>query len=131
VRNGEIKGMVNQLPDGWQIQKGSINFALKVEKTNQIDIKKVEIPLNETPYEPFEKQIYNVKTDQWESIQGKALCHIGQDQLAHYVTTGGEIVIRLINPTEQKWIAPIPYFQVEGVKKYAVEGPWPAATCSR
>lgn len=117
ARMGEAQGSWSQFdPNVWELSEGFINFALKVHPDG-IEVKRVEIPLNEAPYKPFEKKIYNVEKDQWETIQAEEPLVFEGKELAPYVTSGGEMVLRFRNQTAQNIVLPVPYFQVEGEEK--------------
>ncbi|MBP1933796.1 hypothetical protein [Ammoniphilus resinae] len=117
ARMGEAQGSWSQFDQNvWELSEGFINFALKVHPDG-IEVKRVEIPLNEAPYKPFEKKIYNVEQDQWEAIRTDVPLVFEGDEWAPYMTSGGEIVLRFRNKTAQNIVLPVPYFQVEGEEK--------------
>ncbi|GAA4701873.1 hypothetical protein [Brevibacillus fulvus] len=96
------------------LSKGSVTFALHVSQPG-LRVKTVEIPLDESPYRIFKKEIFNTKTGKWQEI-GRDNGITLTDDLHEYLNTEGNILIRLSNPAEERLILPQPYFQVEGEK---------------
>lgn len=116
ARIGEASGKWEPVQNGYQLNNGFLNIALKV-RPEQFLAEKVEIPINEAPYRPFTIKIFNVKKNEWESVEQTKPLFLIREQLQNYLTPQGELIIRFINPTESRLILPIPYFQSEGVNE--------------
>jgi hypothetical protein len=116
ARIGEASGKWEPVQNGYQLDNGFLNIALKVQP-EQFLAEKVEIPINEAPYRPFTIKLYNVKKNEWESVEQTKPLLLIREQLHNYLTPQGELIIRFINPTESRLILPIPYFQSEGVNE--------------
>lgn len=72
------------------------------------------VPLNEAPYKPFTKNIYNVKKEQWETLDPDQPLILSEDEKDAYITPKGEIVLRFIHDSEERVFLTQPYFLVEG-----------------
>lgn len=113
IRTGEVKGNWDYNQYEYYLERGFLNFALTV-KPNGFQPERIQIPLNEAPYQTFEKSIYHVKEDRWEKIpQGEALTLTGE-KMDDYVTHHGELILRFENPTDVRFTLPAPQFLVEG-----------------
>jgi hypothetical protein len=116
ARIGEASGKWEPVQNGYQLNNGFLNIALKVQP-EQFLAEKVEIPINEAPYQPFTIKLFNVKKNEWEPVEQTKPLFLIREQLQNYLTPQGELIIRFINPTECRLILPIPYFQSEGVNE--------------
>jgi hypothetical protein len=104
-------------PGLYEIAKGSVTFGLQVAQPN-VKAERVQIPLEQSPYRPFRKEIFHAKSGQWKELgreQGVDL----QAELHEYVNRDGKILIRFSNPTEQRLSLPEPFFQMEGEEEEA------------
>lgn len=103
----------SRYPNIWDIAKGSVTFGLQVDTTLQI--KRLEVPLEQSPYRPFKKEVFHAQSGQWRELQRDERLTI--TSVAEYVNRDGMILIRFTNETEQRLSLPQPFFQVEGVEK--------------
>lgn len=106
-------GEVHPIQEGWKITKGTIKFALWT-KPNGIDVNRIEIPLHEPPFRPFDINIYNLDKKQWEPIQKNKPIILDSTNLSTYSTLQGEVTLQISNPTGKPLQLPNPYFMVEG-----------------
>ncbi|MEW9671009.1 hypothetical protein [Ammoniphilus sp. 3BR4] len=113
LRLGETKGNWEGMLGGYYLSNGFMNFALKVQP-NGVGVNRIVVPLNEAPYKPFTKNIYNVKKEQWETLQSDQPFVLSGAEKDAYITPQGEIVLRFIQDSEERVFLPQPYFLVEG-----------------
>lgn len=102
-------------PNIFELIKGEATFALSINQA-KVDATRVEIPLDQSPYRPFKKEIYHSRSGAWKTL-GRAERVILTRELNDYVTQDGQILLRFSNPSDQRLSLPQPYFQVEGVEK--------------
>jgi hypothetical protein len=95
--------------------KGTITYELAVGKAD-LQVKRVEIPLDLSPYRPFEKAILDVKRGMWQPLD-RSQRVILEENLPQYLGPDGTIQIRFNNPTDQRLSMPLPFFQVEGEER--------------
>ncbi|RXT13525.1 hypothetical protein [Ammoniphilus sp. CFH 90114] len=113
LRIGETKGNWEGVQGGYYVSNGFLNFALKVQP-NGLMVDRIEVPLNETPYKPFEKKIYNVKKDRWDTVESNQPIILTGTEKEEYITPQGEIVLRFYQESEERVFLPQPFFLVEG-----------------
>jgi hypothetical protein len=112
----EQKGFVEMsTPYMYDLIKGEATFALAINQTN-IDVTRVEIPLDQSPYRPFVKEIFHSKSGKWRRLDREERVILAKE-IGEYLNMEGQILIRFSNPTNQRLSLPQPYFQVEGVEK--------------
>lgn len=99
----------------WILEKGSITFTLAVNRA-PFQPSKVEIPLDQSVYRPFKKEIYRVKSGKWEQIDNEKPLSL-EKNLKEYLTTDGKLMIRFSNDDNAPLSMPEPFFQVEGVEQ--------------
>ncbi|HZG18167.1 MAG TPA: hypothetical protein VE710_24635 [Candidatus Bathyarchaeia archaeon] len=110
------KGNVeSNTPNMYDIIKGEATFALSLNQAN-INVTRVEIPLDQSPYRPFKKEIYHSKSGTWKPLGREERVQL-TTELDEYLNEEGRILIRFSNPTDQRLTLPQPYFQVEGVEQ--------------
>ncbi|MFM1650974.1 hypothetical protein ACI7RC_02605 [Brevibacillus sp. B_LB10_24] len=95
--------------------KGTITYELSVGKAD-LQVKRVEIPLDLSPYRPFEKAIFDVKRGMWQPLE-RSQRVILEENLPQYLGPDGTIQIRFNNPTDQRLSMPLPFFQAEGEER--------------
>ncbi|MGE5703130.1 MAG: hypothetical protein ACM32O_11415 [Clostridia bacterium] len=105
-------GNVYYRDDMWEIENGSLTFSLAVNRA-PIHVTKVEIPLDQSVYRPFTKEIFHAKSARWQPIEGDKPLILEQG-LDEYLTGEGKLLIRFSNPENTALSMPEPYFQVEG-----------------
>lgn len=96
----------------YELAKGSVTFALSVEQPD-LQLERVLIPLDQSPYRPFKKELFHVKTGQWEKLEREQGVDL-QGNIKEYINRNGSILIRFTNPSDQRLSLPQPFFQVEG-----------------
>jgi len=107
------EGTINTgAPHMWQLEKGSITYALTVNSL-EIEATKITVPLNESPYLPFVKEIYHLPSKSWKPLNRDQRLVL-QTDLREYVNAEGRILLRFTNKTEQRLTLPDPVFMVEG-----------------
>ncbi|WP_134687318.1 hypothetical protein [Brevibacillus migulae] len=110
------KGNVeSNTPNMFDIIRGEATFALSLNQAN-LRVTRVEIPLDQSPYRPFKKEIYHSKSGTWQPLGREERVQL-TEKLTEYVNEEGRILIRFSNPTDQRLSLPQPYFQVEGVEQ--------------
>lgn len=116
VESTREDGMVERTgPYTWEMGKGSVTFRLDVNSLD-LNVKKIEIPLDQSPYRPFVKEIYHVKSGTWKKLNRDERV-ILEKNLSEYITRDGNIEIRISNPADQRLSLPEPNFNVEGEEK--------------
>jgi hypothetical protein len=116
ARVDEASGKWEQVPNGFQLDNGFVNLALKVQP-EQFLAEKVEIPVDEASYQPFKIKLYNVKKNEWKPVDQMKPLVLKGEQLQNCLNPQGELMVRFVNPTDSKLILPFPYFQSEGVNE--------------
>lgn len=112
----QMDGVVNNTgTNAWELGKGTITFHLQLGSAD-LQVKRVVIPLDQSPYRPFDKEIHNMKTKQWEKLGREQRVTLDQT-LGDYLNSDGNIELRFKNPTNQRLSLPAPYFTVEGEEK--------------
>jgi hypothetical protein len=107
------EGEVGQVQQGWRIHNGRIVFSLWTEPRG-VRTKRVEIPLHEAPFKPFELAVYNFAATEWEKVNQDRPVIIDSSNKNKYVTANGEVRIEIANRTDKKILAPAPYFMAVG-----------------
>ncbi|NGQ96321.1 hypothetical protein G3578_14240 [Brevibacillus sp. SYP-B805] len=116
VQKIDEKGIVDyRHPNIWNLGRGEVTFALSVDQSG-LDVTKVEIPLDQSPYRPFRKEIYHAKTGKWKQLGREERVILGKE-LGEYLNREGQILVRFTNPTDQRFSLPQPYLRLEGVEK--------------
>ncbi|UFJ42285.1 hypothetical protein LOK74_07280 [Brevibacillus humidisoli] len=99
----------------YELADGSATFALAAGEAD-IDVKRLEVPLDLNPYRPFVKEIYHAKSNTWKPL-GREERVVLEEQLPEYLNRDGNLLIRFRNPTSQPLTLPEPLFQVEGEER--------------
>jgi len=103
----------SRYPNIWDLSKGSVTFGLQMDSSLRIN--RLEVPLEQSPYRPFKKEVFHAQSGQWRELKRDE--HLTITQVAEYVNRDGMILIRFTNETEQRLSLPQPFFQVEGEEK--------------
>jgi hypothetical protein len=82
-----------------------------------VNTTRVEIPLQEAPFRPFEIKIYNFVTKQWEQIKRDESVKIDSSNRMKYSTAAGEVKVEIANSTNKSILLPYPHFYAEGEGK--------------
>ncbi|WP_126426666.1 hypothetical protein [Brevibacillus marinus] len=114
VRMVEDKGeFINVTPSAYEVAGGSVTFALAVGEAD-FTVKRLEVPLDLSPFRPFDKEIYHAASDTWQPLAREQRVVLEEQQLEEYVNRDGSLLIRFRNPSAQPLTLPKPLFQVEG-----------------
>lgn len=96
----------------YEVMEGSVTFALAVGNVD-FTVKRLEVPLDLSPYRPFVKEIYHAASDTWQPLEREQRVVL-EEELAAYLNRDGTLLIRFRNPSSQPLELPEPLFQVEG-----------------
>jgi hypothetical protein len=111
--------LANSLPSAHEISgrliafhNGSVTLGFPV-KLDGIRADFVEIPLDGSPYRPFEKELYHHKTQTWKKLGREEAVRL-QGKLEEYMNPNGNLLVRFTNRTGQQLELPYPYYRLEG-----------------
>ncbi|TGV23654.1 hypothetical protein EN829_044970, partial [Mesorhizobium sp. M00.F.Ca.ET.186.01.1.1] len=100
----------------WQLGKGSITFELRTDMTN-LDLKRLLVPLDHSSYRPFRVEYFQQKSGKWRLVdRGTKL--VLDRELQDALTVNHTLLLRFSNDGPSRLSLPVPFFQVEGVRKW-------------
>ncbi|MBO8162636.1 MAG: hypothetical protein H0Z34_02825 [Brevibacillus sp.] len=99
-------------PNVYELVEGSMTFALAAGQA-EVEIKRLTVPLDLSPYRPFEKEVFHAKSNTWKPLE-RTQRVVLEEEVDEYLNDEGNLLIRFRNPSAQRLSLPTPMFQVEG-----------------